>query len=255
MPCSRLVSPRRLFIKGTQSEPKRNLEGSILSATRRNLARSESIPRHDFLTVLREVLRMKNSAPATTSLLLGTAVLMGCIGAAQASADDSPTSQSFGVSISASFTAFEVVDTYTCRGGNPGAPAPTERPKLGGYGYCAYTSHGNDVFWGDLDGTTTFASGGVVHAYGAIPYSSVITFTGTVAGCGAGTFTFRSSGKIETMVLEADGNYQDVGPWVIEKSSGTGELAGIAGGGTIHTTIAQDFSSAWGTLSGTVSCL
>jgi hypothetical protein len=72
--------------------------------------------------------------------------------------------------------------------------------------------------------------------------------------CGYGTFTSRSPGKIETMALGYDGNYHDVGTWTIEDGSGTDELVGISGGGTIYTTIPEDFSGNWGTLTGTVNC-
>lgn len=87
-----------------------------------------------------------------------------------------------------------------------------------------------------FDWTFTGALQGVVHneseaSIGALisfdpakpdlPYVDMFKFTGTVTGCGTGTF-----------IMQTEGNSDPGGTWKVVKHSGTGALSGLSGNGT-----------------------
>jgi hypothetical protein len=113
-------------------------------------------------------------------------------------------------------------------------------------GLCHGFESGTAVFTGSWAGDIGYDFGWVVDPVANATFAGLSTFTGTVAGCGTGTFTYRYEG-----VSDATG----VGDatWEIIASLGTGDLAGLTGHGTQHSVQTADFSGS-GDLLGVVRC-
>ena len=77
---------------------------------------------------------------------------------------------------------------------------------------------------GDFEGSTVQAGGSRLMPDGSAFGNATLSFTGTVAGCGTGQVTSRSSG-----FRRGD----SVAGWSIEIIGGTGGLADLSGSGTI----------------------
>jgi hypothetical protein len=78
---------------------------------------------------------------------------------------------------------------------------------------------------GDLTGTSVQAGSAVQFADGTLYANSTFVFRGTVMPCGSGTVTMRSTGFNRAGVTS--------GEIVIVEGSGTGDLAGLEGQGTV----------------------
>ncbi|MFT3854892.1 MAG: DUF3224 domain-containing protein [Ilumatobacteraceae bacterium] len=95
----------------------------------------------------------------------------------------------------------------------------------GGACILPFTITGGPASTGDVAGTTVQAGSASVLPDGTVYANSIITFTGTILGCGTGTVTMRSTG------LNKAGTTS--GRVVIVAGSGTAELTGITGSGKV----------------------
>jgi hypothetical protein len=87
----------------------------------------------------------------------------------------------------------------------------------------------NGTFAGDVQGTASFKGSFVLGAANDLsgpvpdfPYDSYNPFSGTVEGCGTGTFILHSQGNLNSTS----------GQWWIVPGSGRGALTGISGSGS-----------------------
>jgi Protein of unknown function (DUF3224) len=93
---------------------------------------------------------------------------------------------------------------------------------------CVTTTTGSiGTYSGDWTGTS-IAGGATARTTAASTTVSAATFTGNVAGCGDGTFTWT-----HTLVIPLADPSQAASTWRISAGSGTGDLEGIRGGGTV----------------------
>jgi Protein of unknown function (DUF3224) len=113
-------------------------------------------------------------------------------------------------------------------------------------GHCHGSESGTGAVTGSWIGDLGFDFGWVVDPASNATVAGLSTFTGTVVGCGAGTFTYRYDGG---------SNAAGVGfvTWDVIPSLGTGDLAGLTGHGTQHSQDNPDFSRN-ADLSGVVRC-
>ena len=97
-------------------------------------------------------------------------------------------------------------------------------------GHCVISTSAVNQWTGGLDGTTESRSViALDQATGQASIQSFELFTGTVEGCGEGSFTM--AGNI-TRLLSAPGT----GKLVVVEGSGSGQLQGISGRGTFSVT-------------------
>jgi hypothetical protein len=87
----------------------------------------------------------------------------------------------------------------------------------------------NGTLTGDVQGTASFKGSAILGAANDLnpatidfPYDSYNPFSGTVEGCGTGTFILHNEGNLNS----------NTGQWWIVPNSGRGDLAGISGNGT-----------------------
>jgi hypothetical protein len=78
---------------------------------------------------------------------------------------------------------------------------------------------------GDVWGTA-FGSAAVIARNGVYTGSSVVAFTGDVAGCGTGGLVMTTQGTTDPSTGETTGE------WTFSEDGGTGELADVTGSGT-----------------------
>jgi hypothetical protein len=78
---------------------------------------------------------------------------------------------------------------------------------------------------GTIDGTFVETVTGVVHKSGRVTFRGTLTFTGTVADCGEGTFTVGVTGRAQSGLPTADATFR-----VINQAANT---LGITGTGTL----------------------
>lgn len=89
----------------------------------------------------------------------------------------------------------------------------------------------------------------------AMHWEVLETFTGTVAGCGAGTFVWHGTGYADLTQLDPSTlSFPLWGTLPIVPGSGTGDLAGIAGTLAVQARATLPFEAQTGTISGTLSC-
>lgn len=120
-------------------------------------------------------------------------------------------------------------------------------------GICGFPYRVTGTFSGDLDGTM---EGGGLEWITAEPRTygdEHAEFTGTVKGCGAGSFTYDAdvadTGPVDLMAL----GYRGSATWEIRPNSASSSLAGISGSG-IETWIVYPDLSVDAELSGTITC-
>ena len=99
---------------------------------------------------------------------------------------------------------------------------------------------------GDLEGTTAQAGAASRLPDGSLYANSTLVFTGTVAGCGTGTVTMRSTGFNRGGVTS--------GSIEIIEGSGTGDLARLRGTGSVISGEANGTSVARGQIEYKVKC-
>ena len=99
-------------------------------------------------------------------------------------------------------------------------------------GQCVFSStQTNATQTGDLQGSTVQAQVvGAGTTSPVLPVESIGTFTGTVTGCGTGAFLYRGHGTYNFDTGVGDTVF------VIEPGSASGDLAGITGVLTQHST-------------------
>ena len=102
------------------------------------------------------------------------------------------------------------------------------------------------VLRGDIDGTAVTVGAGAERPGGGLAGSSYSIITAEVAGCGTGSFGYVdvSSAKDISAIP---------GTWVIVEGTGSGDLAGISGGGTFNAAFNTD-TTGHATATGTVDC-
>jgi len=90
----------------------------------------------------------------------------------------------------------------------------------------------DDTASGDIQGTGSFRNSFILGAAndlsGAVPdfpYDSYEPFSGTIEGCGTGTFILHDEGNLNS----------NAGQWWIVPGSGRGDLTGISGSGTFSS--------------------
>jgi len=113
-------------------------------------------------------------------------------------------------------------------------------------GSCHGSESGTAVLTGSWVGSAGYDFGWIVDPAVNSHISGLSTITGTVAGCGTGTFTYRFDGG-------SDATGAGDLTWDIVASLGTGDLAGLTGHGTEHVVQNAD-SSGSGDIVGVVRC-
>lgn len=88
-----------------------------------------------------------------------------------------------------------------------------------------FSFSGGEPSVGDVAGTAVQAGAGTMLPDGSIYANSTIKFTGTIRGCGTGSVAMRSTGLNQAGVTS--------GEIVIVADSGSGDLVGIRGAGTV----------------------
>jgi len=83
-------------------------------------------------------------------------------------------------------------------------------------------------------------------------FLEVDTFTGTVEGCGKGSFKFTLAGNVDFTALTPNG-WPGRGTWEVIEGTGKDGLTGITGGGTSTFFFRPTFSN-FGDLVGTLIC-
>lgn len=123
-------------------------------------------------------------------------------------------------------------------------------------GACEFQTGGHSTLTGTLTGWTDYTGWTHNNPDGSQTYYTHETFTGTVAGCGRGTFEFLSEDAVvESGPSSEDPSARDFhGPWTLVPGSGTGDLARLHGGsGEIRGVFYADTSTR-GTVSGELTC-
>ncbi len=113
-------------------------------------------------------------------------------------------------------------------------------------GLCHGAESGTAAFTGSWVGSVGYDFGWVVDPVANSMFAGLSTVTGTIAGCGTGTFTYRFEGQSDAAGV---GNLT----WDVIPSLGTGDLAGLTGHGTQHAVQNADYSGS-GDLIGIVRC-
>lgn len=99
---------------------------------------------------------------------------------------------------------------------------------------------------GDWTGRTEYAYGWLMLPSGATYAANLETFTGTVDGCGTGSFTYYMTG-----VQRPDGTVDT--RWTVIDGLGTGDFVRLRGEGTLVGVFRDDYTSA-GDFRGWVRC-
>jgi hypothetical protein len=145
------------------------------------------------------------------ALVAGVAVAVGVVGVgARAQASEEGHWKKFTVHFGAVNADFQPIET-DC---DPAAPAAC-------VSVGKYPSYG---LTGDLVGTAVQANVGAF-AGTLVTARGVGVYTGSVAGCGSGTFVFTNNFKYDT----ATGEFIE-DSYSIERGTGTGDFVGITGG-------------------------
>jgi hypothetical protein len=123
-------------------------------------------------------------------------------------------------------------------------------------GVCEFSFTGHSTVTGSLSGWTDYAMWGHGNTDGSMSYSTRETFTGTVSGCGRGTFDFVSEGgRIEPGPSSEDPSGQRVhAPWTLVPGSGTGDLVGLVSGSGVLEGVAYPDTSTRGRWTGVLRC-
>lgn len=122
-------------------------------------------------------------------------------------------------------------------------------------GGCQLEFVGTSTLAGTLSGGTEWTMWGWGNRDGTNEYTTVETFTGTVSGCGTGSFEFTvPDGVVAAEPTEPNFGRRMTSTWSFVTGSGTGELVALTGGhGDIEGVVYPDQSSD-GTLSGVLTC-
>jgi len=123
-------------------------------------------------------------------------------------------------------------------------------------GVCELTFVGHSDIAGGLTGFTDYTLWVTSNPDGSQDWHSYETFTGTVAGCGRGTFDFEvEGGTIESGPAPEDPLGRRVhGPWTLVPGSGTGDLRSVADGSGDEEAITYPDSSTRGDFLGSLRC-
>ena len=172
------------------------------------------------------------------SALLVIATLSGLAMVPCATADSEKGSQS--ITVHAHFeTSPDRVDMMSpC---SPSMPVPKQQSCRG-----TASSTKPEVITGSWQGQSEYAYGFSVFPSGVSYGAGVDHFSGTIAGCGTGSISYRQH-------YNSDDKGDFHGQWQMFGSSGTGDLAGLRGAGT-YMGISRADGSTSGDYNGTVFC-
>ena len=123
-------------------------------------------------------------------------------------------------------------------------------------GVCELEFGGHSSLTGTLTGWTDYTAWARGNADGSQTWYAYETFTGTIEGCGRGTFDFVvENGTVSASPDANDPLARDVaGDWSLEPGSGTGDLARVVSlTGAEHSLIYPDTSTK-GSFTGTITC-
>ena len=123
-------------------------------------------------------------------------------------------------------------------------------------GLCEVELGGHSRVTGTMAGWTDYTTWAHGNADGSQSYYTHETFTGTVAGCGRGTFEFVvEDGQLSAGPSDEDPAGEHVhGAWSMVPGSGTGDLARVTAGHGVEDGVAYPDLSAKGTFTGEVTC-
>ena len=123
-------------------------------------------------------------------------------------------------------------------------------------GGCEAEFRGHSTVTGTMTGWTDYTMWAHGNPDGSKSWYTHETFTGTVDGCGRGTFEFMAEdGVVESSPSETDPTGQDFhAAWSVIPDAGTGDLARLVGGGGEQNGITYPDTSSHGTMIGTIEC-
>jgi hypothetical protein len=141
---------------------------------------------------------------------------------------------------------------------DPGELTGVQHTRCGGLqpGLCEFELGGHSRLTGTMAGWTDYTTWAHGNADGSQSYYTHETFTGTVAGCGRGTFDF----VVEDGQLSAGPDSEDPagrhfrGTWTMVPDSGTGDLARVSAGHGEEDGVAYPDLSLKGTFTGQLTC-
>jgi hypothetical protein len=160
-------------------------------------------------------------AMALAALCAAATVFVGTLGSASG---DEGVSVRFtvteGITTEGEFVGAYSADLSRCAAGFPCVVpvTPAFEPSPGAY---------DGTLTGDVQGTASFKGSFVLGAFNDpatldFPFESYDPFSGTVEGCGTGTFILHNQGNLNSLT----------GLWWIVPGSGRGDLVGISGNGS-----------------------
>lgn len=120
---------------------------------------------------------------------------------------------------------------------------------------CEVEYAGHSVVSGTLSGFTDYTAWLRPHPDGTTSYWTRETFTGTVAGCGTGTFEFLiSDGTVGSPGPDNGFTFPLHGTWTLVPGSGTGALTALTTGSGDETGTSYADTSTVGQLTGQLTC-
>jgi len=141
---------------------------------------------------------------------------------------------------------------------DPGELTDIQRARCGMAqpGACEAQLGGHSTLTGTMSGWTDYTTWGHGNTDGSISYYSQETFTGSVAGCGRGTFEFVvDDGHVSSGPSDQDPAAKHLhGSWTLVPRSGTGDLARLTAGNGEEDGLYYPDSSLSGAFTGTLTC-
>jgi hypothetical protein len=210
----------------------------------------------------------RNPSPATPSVAIRTPIPVGSAGSGAAptgsatasSARVRPTAHSPEHDRAGSEAQDSTPTTVSVESQfkDPGELTDIQRARCGVAqpGVCEAQLGGHSTLTGTMSGWTDYTTWGHGNADGSISYYSHETFTGSVAGCGRGSFEFVvEDGRVGSGPSDQDPAAKHLhGSWILVPRSGTGDLARLIAGNGEEDGLYYPDSSLSGAFTGSVTC-
>ena len=141
---------------------------------------------------------------------------------------------------------------------DPGELTDVQRARCGVAqpGICEAQLGGHSTLTGTMNGWTDYTTWGHPNADGSTSYYTYETFTGTVAGCGRGTFDFVvDDGRVDSGPSDQNPAARHLhGSWNPVPRSGTGDLTRLSAGHGQEDGLYYPDSSLSGAFTGDLTC-
>ena len=141
---------------------------------------------------------------------------------------------------------------------DPGELTDVQRVRCGLLepGVCEIQLGGHSTLTGTMSGYTDYTTWAHNNIDGSSSYYTYETFTGTIAGCGRGTFDFMvDDGQLDATPMADDPLARHFhGTWHLVSGSGTGDLAKVTAADGIEDGKFYPDTSTSGSFTGEVTC-